>query len=214
MMHNPLPRSFYKQDLHNLALSLLGCVFVRVFENANRLSAKIVEVEAYSQQDDPSSHAYNGKTPRNEVMFGAPGHLYVYFTYGMHFCSNVVAGKAGTGNAILIRALEPIEGIENMYLKRYGTIKFDQKKTSNLTNGPAKSCQAYKIGRSENGIDLCGNKIWIEAGTELKKNRIACSTRIGINRGKELPWRYFIKENDWVSKPSKGIKYFDERTSK
>ncbi len=209
MMHNPLLRSFYKQDLHKLARSLLGCLFVRVFEDGSRLSARIVEVEAYAQKDDPSSHSFNGKTPRNEVMFGAPGHLYVYFTYGMHFCCNVVAGKIGTGDALLIRALEPVEGIENMLVHRYGAITFDQKKISNLTNGPAKLCQAYKIDRSENGIDLCGNKIWIETGDELKQNKISCSTRIGINQGKELPWRYFIKENNWVSKPGKGIKYVD-----
>ncbi|MCD6446841.1 MAG: DNA-3-methyladenine glycosylase, partial [Candidatus Marinimicrobia bacterium] len=122
MMHAPLSRSFYKQNLHALATRLLGSLFVRVLDDGRRLSARIVEVEAYAQKDDPSAHSYNGQTSRNEVMFGAPGHLYVYFTYGMHFCCNVVAGEIGQGNAVLIRALEPIEGIEDMLVHRYGDI--------------------------------------------------------------------------------------------
>lgn len=208
MMHAPLPRSFYKQNLHTLATRLLGSLFVRVLDDGRRLSARIVEVEAYAQKDDPSAHSYNGQTPRNEVMFGAPGHLYVYFTYGMHFCCNVVAGKIGQGDAVLIRALEPIEGIEDILVHRYGDVASDNKKISNVTNGPAKLCNAFGIGRSENGTDLCQNKIWIEAGDEIPENMIGRSTRIGINQGKDLPWRYYIKDNSWVSKPGKGIKYF------
>ncbi len=208
MTHIPLPRSFYNQDFHELATSLLGCLFTRDFGNGKRVSGRIVEVEAYAQQDDPASHSFNGKTSRNEVMFGPPGYLYVYFTYGMHFCCNVVAGKIGQGDAILIRALEPVEGLEHMLVHRFGTTNPDRKKILNLTNGPAKLCQAFHIGRPENGSDLCENDIWIESGDELSVNMIGRSTRIGIKQGKELPWRYFIKNNTWISKPGKGITYF------
>ena len=207
MMHAPLSRSFYKQDLHVLATRLLGCLIIRILDDGRQLSTRIVEVEAYAQKDDPSAHSFNGQTPRNKVMFGAPGHLYVYFTYGMHFCCNVVAGEIGQGDAVLIRAVEPVDGIEDMLVHRYGEVTSDKKKISNVTNGPAKLCKALKIGRSENGIDLCENKIWIEAGDKLAENMIGHSTRIGINHGKDLPWRYFIKDNSWVSKSGKGITY-------
>ncbi|MCF7833241.1 MAG: DNA-3-methyladenine glycosylase [Candidatus Marinimicrobia bacterium] len=207
-MYAPLPRSFYKQDLHFLAIHLLGSFFVRIFDNGKRLSGRVVEVEAYAQEGDPSAHSFNGISPRNEVMFGAPGHLYVYFTYGLHYCCNVVAGEVGQGNAVLIRAVEPIEGIDEMLVHRYGASTTDKNKILNVTNGPAKLCQAFGIDRSDNGIDLCHNKIFIEAGSEVPGNLIGKSTRIGINQGKELPWRYFIKNNNWVSKPGKGIEYF------
>ncbi|MEA2077581.1 MAG: DNA-3-methyladenine glycosylase [Candidatus Marinimicrobia bacterium] len=208
-MSSPLSRSFYLKDIHILATRLLGCLFVREFEEGKRISGKIVELEVYTQKGDPSSHSFNGKTKRNEVMFEQAGHLYVYFTYGIHYCCNIVCGPEGQGDAILIRALEPVQGIEDMMNNRYGLITHDNKKVLNLTNGPAKLCQALKIRKEENNIDLCGQNIWIEKGEEVPGSLIGCSTRIGINQEKDLPWRYFIKNNSCVSKPGKGIKYFD-----
>jgi DNA-3-methyladenine glycosylase len=156
-----------------------------------------VEVEAYCGAKDPASHAYRGRTKRNEMMFREGGYLYVYFTYGMHFCANVVTGKNNVGEAVLIRALEPVCGIEVMkknrgFAKTVGA-------THTLTNGPAKVCQAFGIERKENGTDLLGNKVYLMAGESITKSSIGTSGRIGISRGKEKKRRFFVKGNKWVS---------------
>ena len=130
-------------------------------------------------------------------MFGEGGHLYVYFTYGMHFCANVVTGKKDVSEAVLIRAIEPLDGIELMKRNR-GHLK-DVRLLYTLTNGPAKFCEAFGIKREENGTDLRGDKIFLIEG-ESPKSIIGTSTRIGITRGKEKKWRFFLKGNEWVSK--------------
>jgi len=209
-MNHQLDRTFYQKDIFNLAVDLLGCRFVRNFGKNVLLSGRIVETEVYTQKKDPSSHSFKGRTKRNEVMFGEPGHLYVYFTYGMHFCCNVVCGPAGQGDAILIRALEPLEGIDEMMRRRFGQVSNNKTQYLNLTNGPAKLCQAFGIGRSENGLDLCGEKIWIESEIAYKPDRIGRSSRVGIKQGKELPRRYYIKDNIWVSRTDKSVKEYDE----
>ena len=136
-------------------------------------------------------------------MFWEGGHLYVYFTYGMHFCANIVTGRVGKGEAVLLRAVEPIDGVDIMSrnrkqhaprMKRGGVFE------KNLTNGPAKLCQALKIGRGENGIDLLGDEIYLLDSPSLRPSEIAASTRIGIRVGKKTPWRFFIKGNGWVSR--------------
>lgn len=193
---NKLPRSFYLRATLTVAKDLLGKYFVRKLNNQT-LVGKIVEVEAYLGEKDPASHTYRGQTKRNEVMFKEGGHLYVYFTYGMHFCANVVTEKEGIGHAVLLRAIEPVEGIELMRKNRgFSTDKPDK----NLTNGPAKLCEAFGIAREENGTDLLGNKIFFTAGESISNNRIMVSRRIGIKRAIEKKWRFYIKDNDNISK--------------
>jgi len=200
-MHNSsiLNRNYYFGDVHKVAESLLGKIFVRKLKG-NILSGKIVEVEAYDGLIDEASHAFNGKTKRNEVMFKQGGLLYVYFTYGMHYCANVVTGNIDDPKAVLLRGIEPLEGIEQMSLNRFGIKSFTQKEFINLTNGPAKLCKALGIQRSENGTDLTGEEIFILDSPNLNKSEIIITTRIGVNKSISLPWRYYIKNNRFVSK--------------
>jgi len=191
-----LPRSFYTRPALLVAKDLLGKILVRKTGNII-LTGTIVEVEAYRGAKDPASHAFRGKTKRNEVMFGEGGYLYVYFTYGMHFCANVVTGKKEVGEAVLLRAVEPINGVEAMRRKR--RFAAGRMKDVNITNGPAKLCQAFGIERKENGTDLLGNKIFLVEGESIAKSIIGTSIRIGITRGKEKKWRFFVKGNKWVS---------------
>ena len=181
-----------------MARSLLGKNIVRKTDD-HVLIGRIVEVEAYCK-GDPASHAFRGRTKRNDVMFWEGGHLYVYFTYGMHFCANVVTGNAGTGEAVLIRAVEPLAGIEVMKEKRFRQLKsLDFKSLFNLTNGPAKFCQAFDLSRKENGADLLRNKIFLSDQNTVPASRVGRSSRIGIQHGREKQWRFFIKGNPWVS---------------
>jgi DNA-3-methyladenine glycosylase len=162
------------------------------------LAGRIVEVEAYLNQGDPASHAFRGRTRRNEMMFRSGGRLYIYFTYGMHFCSNVVTEEAGKGCAVLLRAVEPVRGLAAMARGR-SLGRIDQLK---LCSGPAKLCQAFGIGAAENGIDLCGTSIWIAEETgPPPRPKIARSGRIGIRSGREHRLRYFLKNNPFVSRP-------------
>ena len=192
-----LPRSFYTRSALLVAQDLLGKILVRKIEKTI-LSGKIVEVEAYLGVKDPASHAYRGKTKRNEVMFREGGNLYVYFTYGMHFCANIVTGEQDEGEAVLIRALEPVTGIEVMkrnrgFAKSAGT-------THTLTDGPAKLCQALGIERKDNGTDLLGTEIYLITGEPIPKSSVGASIRIGISHGKERKWRFYVKGNNWVSR--------------
>lgn len=170
-----------------------------------------MEVEAYLGELDPASHAYRGRTPRNDVMFWKGGHLYVYFTYGMHFCCNVVAEKKGIGRAILLRAVEPITGIKVMARRRgirgragEGSVAVALKRhvsaLRDLTNGPAKLCQAFAIGRNENGADLLGDEVFILRGEQIPPSSVASSVRIGITSGREKRWRFYIRGNPFVSR--------------
>ncbi|MBI5214544.1 MAG: DNA-3-methyladenine glycosylase [Ignavibacteriae bacterium] len=186
-----LSRSFYLRPTLTVAKDLLGKYFVRVLPEG-KLVGKIVEVEAYLP-DDVASHSYRGQTKRNEVMFLKGGHLYVYFTYGMHFCANVVTEQEGIGAAVLIRGIEPLQGIKIMEKNR-GLTGF------NLTNGPAKICQAFSLGRKENGVDLSGNEIYITEGESIHNSQVRISSRIGITNGKDKLWRFFLQDDPWVSK--------------
>jgi DNA-3-methyladenine glycosylase len=196
MPRRRLPRSFYLQPTLDVARKLLGMYLVRRTPRG-RLVGRIVEVEAYLGAQDPASHAYRGPTTRNEVMFRKGGSLYVYFTYGMHFCSNVVTEREGTGHAVLLRAVEPIEGVR-LLAKHRG---MSPGKIEQLCNGPAKLCEAFAIRREQNGTDLCGNEIWIEQrDPPLDTTQIASSQRIGVSSGKERLWRFFVKGSRFVSK--------------
>ncbi len=197
-----LPRSFYLRPTIRVARDMLGKYLVRDLRGT-KLTGKIVEVEAYLGEKDPASHAYRGKTKRNEVMFLEGGHLYVYFTYGMHFCSNVVTEGDGLARAVLLRALEPIEGLEIMAAHR-GLHDPGNDLTPaairNLTNGPAKLCEALAIARGQNGTDLLGDEIYLAEGAKIRPAQITSTSRIGITDGKEKKWRFFVKGNSFVSR--------------
>lgn len=181
--------------LHGSAIEvaprLLGCILERRIDG-KMVRVKIVETEAYDQTD-VASHSYNGRTPRTEVMFGPAGYLYVYFTYGMHYCCNVVVGEDGYGAAVLIRAVEPLDGVEVIYQNRKG------RKGADITNGPAKLCQALGINKSMNGHNLRQEPLRLIPTEPIKKGNVVQTTRIGISKGQDVPWRFYIKDNEWVS---------------
>ncbi len=172
-------KNFYRQNTVTVAKELLGAVLCRRIGD-KILRGVICETEAYTQ-DEPACHAYKGKTGRCEIMFKEGGFCYVYFIYGMHYCMNVVTENEGRGCAVLIRALEPLDGLT-------------------ATNGPSRLCKALEITRELNGIDLRtkNSPLWIEKGT--KPVEIVTSTRIGISVAADYPWRFYIKGSEWVSK--------------
>jgi DNA-3-methyladenine glycosylase len=159
---------------------------------AGSLSGTIVETEAYTGAEDPGSHAFRGPTPRNSVMFGPPGHAYVYRSYGIHACLNVVTDPEGVPGAVLIRALEPLRGIEIMTRNRGGKAGVE------LCNGPGKLCQALGIGLNLNGADLSNGPLCLEAGTVPE--RIERSSRIGLTQGADLPYRFYVAGSRYVSR--------------
>jgi DNA-3-methyladenine glycosylase len=178
---------------------LLGCYLVRQTP-AGRIKLKIVETEAY-HQDDPASHSFRGQTPRTAPMFEAGGRLYVYFTYGMHYCVNIVVGQKGVGEAVLLRAAEPIEGIEIMLKNRYGTQFSHLAAVRGLCNGPGKLAQAMGIfDTSLSGKILNKSSILLEAGQPVEPSDMISAPRIGITKAVEQPWRFYIKNNPYVSK--------------
>ena len=182
---NILPREFYQRDTVIVAKKLLGKKLVRKIGN-QEISGIITETEAYRHEDDPASHAFRKITDRNKVMFGDVGISYVYFTYGMHYCFNIVAKKSKVpAGAVLIRAIEPDKGIKKMQENR------SLKDIKNLTNGPAKLTQALNITKEHYGIDLTKkSEIYITEGIKVKK--IAEAQRIGIKNGKEFLWNFKI----------------------
>ena len=192
-----LPRSFYARDSRVLAPLLLNKLLVTRTEDGTRLAARIVEVEAYRGSDDAGSHAYRGMTPRTEVMFGPPGHLYVYFTYGMHWCANVVATKDGDAAAVLLRAAAPVDGIDVMRERR-----IKARRDRDLLRGPARLCQAFGITGAHNGTDLVRGSIRIVDAGEPPPDAPGVSTRIGLGagRGDDHAWRYFVRGDPNVSR--------------
>jgi DNA-3-methyladenine glycosylase len=183
---------FLSGDVEAAARRLLGCYLVRYLDG-HRLAGKIIETEAY-HQSDAASHSYKGRTPRTDVMFGPAGRTYVYFTYGMHYCMNVVTGPEGEGSAVLIRALEPIEGSELMVQNRGGVFG------KNLANGPAKLCQALGIDKSFNGHDLQSRPLHLEIRPAISAREVIQTTRIGISRDIERPWRFYIAGSPAISR--------------
>lgn len=186
-----LPRSFYARDTVAVARELLGKIFVHY--NPDGITAgMIVETEAYVQ-GDPACHASRGMTPRNRVMFGPPGHAYVYFIYGMYYCFNTVTAPEGVGEAVLIRALEPLEGLHIMRARR------KRERLADLCSGPAKLVQAMGITRRHNGADLTVKPLVILRGADPEEN-IVTTTRIGINEVEKLPLRFYLEGNVYVSR--------------
>ena len=190
----PLPRSFYERGTVTVARALLNKQLVRVNGSAV-LIGRIVEVEAYGGRNDPASHAYRGTTPRNMPMFGEPGHAYIYFTYGNHYCLNVTTQPPGIAGAVLIRAVEPLKGLDMMKRFRPGV------SDSQLTNGPGKLTKAFVIDKSLNETDLTRRGILFigETGSEFTFS-VKRSPRIGITLGIERLWRFYIESNQYVSR--------------
>lgn len=182
---------FLNDDARVVAKKLLGCILERKIDGQT-VRVRIVETEAYDQYDE-ASHAFGGERIRNATMFREAGHLYVYFTYGMHYCCNVVTGEAGHGAGVLIRAAEPLEGID--VIEKYRGMK-----GVNVTNGPAKLCQALRIDLNSNGHDLRLAPIRLIHGSLRKGESIASSPRIGISKAKDELRRFYIFGNPYVSR--------------
>jgi DNA-3-methyladenine glycosylase len=205
MVKMKLEYHFFARSARTVAADLLGKKLVRVY-GGQRICGKIVETEAYCDGESPDlachgDRSNNGRpTPRTAVMFGSAGHSYVYFTYGIHWMFNVVTGDPGKANAVLIRALEPLEGVEQMLMHR------GKRPYSELTNGPAKLAQALTIDKSLNGANLCAANgvIWIENALPVDPQHIMTGPRIGLGKTPEpwysVPWRYWIKNHAFVSK--------------
>jgi len=189
-----LSRTFYRRDPRLVAPELLGKLLVR-----DGLAARIVEVEAYCGAEDPGSHAYRGMTKRNATMFGPPGHAYVYFTYGMHWCANAVCGRTGEGVAVLLQAAEPVAGLEEMWHRRPKA-----RRERDLLSGPARLCQAFGIDGAHDGTDLVtadGGLTIMDDGTP-PPDVPAVSTRIGLSVGVDLSWRWCAPRSPHLSKPA------------
>ena len=197
-MPRPLPRSFYARPALTVARELLGCVLARRHPETDEvLRGAIVESEAYVGEEDKACHARAGRTPRTAVMYGEPGHAYVYFTYGMHHMLNVVCEPEGNPAAVLLRAVEPLEGIDTMRAER-GLDKLHL-----LASGPGKLCQAFGLDLAQNGVDLLGRELWIEPGRPVPEREVATSARIGCETAKApwdlMPWRFYVAASRFVT---------------
>jgi DNA-3-methyladenine glycosylase len=188
-----LRRSFYARDPLVVAPELLNKVLVH-----GPRAGRIVEVEAYRGMDDPASHAFRGPTPRTEVMFGPPGHLYVYFTYGMHWCANAVTSRDGEAGAVLVRALAPLRGIEAMQAARPAA-----RRPVDLANGPAKACQALGIDGTFDGADLvtADRTVTIVDDGVAPPDLPVAGPRVGISVAVDVPWRFSVPGDPHRSKP-------------
>lgn len=184
--------SLLQGKAHQVAPQILGGILERKI-GEHCIKVRIVEVEAYDQTD-VASHSFKGETERTKVMFGEAGHLYVYFTYGMHYCCNIVTGKVGEGSAVLLRAVEPLAGEEVMEGLRGNRKGYD------VSNGPAKLCQALAIDKKLNGHNLSHEPLQFTPMPPIDAKNIVQTTRIGIRYGKEVPWRFYIKDNNYVSR--------------
>lgn len=197
-----IQRNFFQSSSLVLSEKLLGKILVHEVDGI-KLSGRIVEVEAYMGIEDKAAHSYGGRrTNRTEVMYGQAGILYVFSIYGLYYCVNIVASDINIPQAVLIRALEPIEGIEEMSKRRFNK-KFEdltKKQKQNLTNGPGKLCIAMGINKSDNEKDLCSDNFYLEDDNYVPS--IVTSKRIGIDYAEEAvhyPWRFYIKDNEFVS---------------
>jgi len=195
----PLARTFYRRTPRVVARDLLGRLLVRD-TGEGRVAGRIVEVEAYGGADDAASHAYRGETARNRVMFGPPGHAYVYFTYGMHHCMNVVTGPEGRAQAVLVRALEPVEGLSLMRRRR------GVEPAERLARGPGCVARALALTRADDGLDLTRGPLWIvDAPPDRQGRRIMRTPRIGIRHAADWNWRYVLSGHPCASGPRRAV---------
>jgi DNA-3-methyladenine glycosylase len=203
-LSRPLGRRFFARSSLEVARELLGCVLV-VVRPDGRVGVRLTEVEAYDGESDPGSHAFRGPTPRNTVMYGAAGHLYVYFTYGMHYCANVVTGRPGQACAVLLRAGEVVEGVALARTRRpSATVDRD------LARGPARLAQALGLGRPDNGVDLCAGLTgpdapgqWVDRRRGPAAAGVRSGPRVGVSGaggdGSVYPWRFWLDGDPTVS---------------
>jgi DNA-3-methyladenine glycosylase len=197
----PISRDFFARHALEVAPDLLGCVLEHETA-AGLVAVELTEVEAYAGRSDPASHAYRGKTPRNAVMFGPPGHAYVYFTYGMHFCVNLVClGEEGSASAVLLRAGAVIAGEDLARARR--TRGQARVASRDLARGPARLCQALDIDRELDGADVCapGSPLQVRAGAgnPARSANIATGPRVGVSSAAEVPWRFWYEGEPTVS---------------
>lgn len=199
LLQKKLSSCFFKQETTKVAVGLLGQTLVHILKDGSILKGQIVETEAYLGLQDSSCHSFGGRrTNRTKIMYLPGGHVYVYFTYGMHYCFNIVTRDENQPEAVLIRAVEPLEGIEEMTINR--NLK---KGDFNLTNGPAKLCQAMRIDKSLNGESLMGNSIYVEKRKPVFFPEVGVNKRIGLSPNSDScywPLRFYIKNNPYVSK--------------
>lgn len=189
-----LPRSFYRRDSRVVAPELLNKVLV-----VDGVAARLVEVEAYAGGEDPGSHAFRGPTVRNATMFGPAGHLYVYISYGLHFCANAVCGDVGVGTAVLLRAAAPVGGADVMRARRGPAARGDR----DLLSGPGKLCQALALTKQDDGADLVarGGRVAIVDDGTAPPAVPGVSLRIGLTAGADLPWRWYVRGDANLSRP-------------
>ena len=198
-----LTRDFFARDTLTVARELLGCSLVRIRGGA-RLSGRIVEVEAYVGEEDKASHASSGRTVRNAPMYGPAGHAYVYLIYGVHHCFNVVTEREAFPAAVLVRALEPLEGLEEMRQRRGG------RPDEQLTSGPGRLCEALAIDRSFDGADLCAPdvRLFLESAEPLCSSAVAIGPRVNVRgdtAARRAPWRLYLVGNRFLSRPGQQL---------
>jgi DNA-3-methyladenine glycosylase len=190
-----LPRAWYRREAVAVAPRLLNKLLVATDDGGVRRAGRIVEVEAYAGADDPASHAYRGPTRRNQVMFGPPGHLYVYFSYGVHWCANVVCGPPGRAQAVLLRALAPVAGVPSMQAAR-GVLLRER----DLCRGPARLTQALGITGEDDGVDLVARgRVTVMDDGVAPPESPACGPRVGLSVAGDLPWRFWLADDPHVS---------------
>ncbi len=198
-INKKLDKSFYCRNLLTVAKELLGKLIVKQ-NSKNIIEGRIVEVEAYDGEIDEAAHSYQGVTERNKIMFNEGGYLYVYLSYGVHYCCNIVTGYKNKGTAVLIRAVEPISEINVMIKNRFGRKLKNDSELFNLTSGPGKVCKALGINKNHSGLNLMSDKIYLLNQPKIKNSEIGISKRIGISKSVNLPWRFYIKENKFLSR--------------
>ncbi len=201
---NRMNWNFLNQSAHLAAPMLLGTHLITTIDGVKTVG-RIVEVEAYTQKD-PASHSYKGMSARNKAMFESAGNAYVYIIYGLHHCINVVTGSAGDGEAILIRAVEPVQGVEEMWMRRYGYAiphNYRPAQLYNLSNGPGKLAKSFGITMALSNLDLLktDSTVHLELPSHFEQLQIFNSRRIGISQGIETPWRWYL-QSPWVSRLS------------
>jgi DNA-3-methyladenine glycosylase len=197
----PLPRDFFARPAQEVAPALLGCV-LRHETPDGAVAVMLTEVEAYAGAADAASHAFRGRTARTAVMFGEPGHAYVYFTYGMHFCVNLVCLPEGTASAVLLRAGRVTEGAAVAAERRYGPRSLPGARERDLARGPARLCQALGIGRALDGADGCDPDSPLRISGPVRAVTAAGihrGPRVGVSRAAEIPWRFWIAGDPTVS---------------